>query len=295
MDYRDTVFISVVENLSFSKAADELNISQPAVTRHIKELEERYHINLFERKGNKIYLTRAGEKVYHTFKQIDRQYRELDFEMGELQNTIGGEFKIGASSTIAQYVIPQVIASFHKRYPEIRISLMNGNSFEMEQQLIGNGVDIALVENVSSQSDIRYKKFLDDELIVVTGSNSVYAKRETITKEELSRFPVVLREQGSGTLEVIKETFSQHGIDIEHINTLIHLGSTESIKNFLLDFDGMAMISEKAVSGELQLKTLVKLKVSGFSIPRQFRIAYKLGHKSRQIELFENFLLIYNL
>ncbi|MBF6629304.1 MAG: LysR family transcriptional regulator [Proteiniphilum sp.] len=295
MDYRDTVFISVVENLSFSKAADELIISQPAVTRHIKELEERYHINLFERKGNKIYLTRAGEKVYHTFKQIDRQYRELDFEMGELQHTIGGEFKIGASSTIAQYVIPQVIASFHKRYPEIMISLMNGNSFEMEQQLIGNAVDIALVENVSSQSDIRYKKFLDDELIVVTGSNSVYAKRETITKEELSRFPVVLREQGSGTLEVIKETFSQHGIDIEHINTLIHLGSTESIKNFLLDFDGMAMISEKAVSGELQLKTLVKLKVSGFSIPRQFRIAYKLGHKSRQIELFENFLLSYNL
>jgi DNA-binding transcriptional LysR family regulator len=215
--------------------------------------------------------------------------------MGELQHTIGGEFKIGASSTIAQYVIPQVIASFHKRYPEIMISLMNGNSFEMEQQLIGNAVDIALVENVSSQSDIRYKKFLDDELIVVTGSNSVYAKRETITKEELSRFPVVLREQGSGTLEVIKETFSQHGIDIEHINTLIHLGSTESIKNFLLDFDGMAMISEKAVSGELQLKTLVKLKVSGFSIPRQFRIAYKLGHKSRQIELFENFLLSYNL
>ena len=295
MDYRDTVFISVVENLSFSKAADELIISQPAVTRHIKELEERYHINLFERKGNKIYLTRAGEKVYHTFKQIDRQYRELDFEIGELQDTIGGEFKIGASSTIAQYVIPQVIASFHKRYPEIMISLMNGNSFEMEQQLIGNAVDIALVENVSSQSDIRYKKFLDDELIVVTGSNSVYAKRETITKEELSRFPVVLREQGSGTLEVIKETFSQHGIDIEHINTLIHLGSTESIKNFLLDFDGMAMISEKAVSGELQLKTLVKLKVSGFSIPRQFRIAYKLGHKSRQIELFENFLLSYNL
>ena len=295
MDYRDTVFISVVENLSFSKAADELIISQPAVTRHIKELEERYHINLFERKGNKIYLTRAGEKVYHTFKQIDRQYRELDFEIGELQDTIGGEFKIGASSTIAQYVIPQVIASFHKRYPEIMISLMNGNSFEMEQQLIGNAVDIALVENVSSQSDIRYKKFLNDELIVVTGSNSVYAKRETITKEELSRFPVVLREQGSGTLEVIKETFSQHGIDIEHINTLIHLGSTESIKNFLLDFDGMAMISEKAVSGELQLKTLVKLKVSGFSIPRQFRIAYKLGHKSRQIELFENFLLSYNL
>ena len=295
MDYRDTVFISVVENLSFSKAADELNISQPAVTRHIKELEERYRTNLFERKGNKIYLTRAGEKVYHTFKLIDRQYRELDFEVGELQNTVAGEFRIGASSTIAQYVIPKVIASFHKRYPTIKIHLMNGNSFEMEKQLMENSVDIALVENTSSQSDIRYKKFLDDELIVVTGSGSVYAKRETITQDELSRLPMVLREQGSGTLEVIKEAFSRHGIDSEHFHTPIHLGSTESIKNFLLDFDGVAIVSEKAVSGELQLKTLVKLKVSGFSIPRQFRIAYKLGHKSRQVELFENFLLNYNI
>ena len=295
MDYRDTVFISVAENLSFSKAAGELNISQPAVTRHIKELEERYHTNLFERKGNKIYLTKTGEKVYNAFKQIAQQYRELDFEVGQMHNSISGEFKIGASSTISQYLIPKVIASFHKRYPKIKIFLMNGNSFEMEKLLIDNQIDLALVENQSSQSGIRYKNFLDDELIVVTGGNSVYSKRETISKEDLSLFPIVLREQGSGTLEVIKEAFSKQGIDFETINTLIHLGSTESIKNFLLDFDGLAIVSEKAVLTELYLKTHVKLKVKGFSIPRKFRIAYKLGYKSRQVELFEDFLLSYNI
>lgn len=294
MDYRDTVFITVAENLNFSKAARDLNISQPAVTKHIKELEDRYNTNLFERKGNKVYLTRAGEKVYNAFKQIAQQYRELDFEIGQIHNSISGEFKIGASSTIAQYLIPKTIASFHKRYPKIQIYLMNGNSFEMEKLLLENQIDLALVENHSSQSGIKYKNFLDDELIVITGANSVHAKREYITKKELSQFPIVLREQGSGTLEVIKEAFIKQGIDIENINTLIHLGSTESIKNFLLDFNGLAIVSEKAVMTELYLKTHVKLKVNGLTIPRKFRIAYKQGHKSRQVELFEDFLLSYN-
>jgi len=178
MEFRDKLFISVAENLSFSKAADDMNISQPAVTRHIRELEERYHISLFERKGNKIYLTKPGEKVYNAFREIERQYRELDFEIGQMHDSIEGEFKIGASSTISQYLIPKAIASFHKRYPRLQIFLMNGNSFEMENALLNNQVDMALVENVSSQSDIRYTNFLDDELIVVTGAHSVYAKRE---------------------------------------------------------------------------------------------------------------------
>ncbi len=295
MDYRDSVFMSVAENLSFSKAANNLNISQPAVTRHIKELEERYKTNLLERKGNKIYLTEAGEKVYNAFKEIAQQYRNLDFEIGQLHSSISGEFKIGASSTISQYVIPKVIASFHKRYPKIQIYLMNGNSFEMKKLLLNNQVDLALVENHSSQSGIRYKDFLDDELIVVTGKNSVYAKREKITKDHLMQIPIVLREQGSGTLEVIKQVLSEQNINFENLNTLIHLGSTESIKNFLQDFDGLAIVSEKAVQNELYMKTLVRLKVVGFTILRKFRIAYKQGYKSQQVELFENFLLNYNI
>lgn len=295
MDYRDTVFMSVAENLSFSKSAKDLNISQPAVTRHIKELEERYKTNLFERKSNKIYLTQAGEKVYNAFKVIAQQYRNLDFEIGQMHDSISGEFKIGASSTISQYVIPKVIASFHKRYPKIQIYLMNGNSFEMEKLLLNNQIDMALVENYSSQSGIRYKNFLDDELVVVTGKDSVYAKRENITRDDLMQIPIVLREPGSGTLEVIKQAFSQQNIGFENLNTLIHLGSTESIKNFLQDFDGLAIVSEKAVQTELYLKTLVKLRVMGFTISRKFRIAYKQGHKSQQVELFENFLSSYNI
>lgn len=291
MDYRDSVFLSIAEHLSFSKAAEALHISQPAVSRHIKELEQRYDASLFERKGNRIYLTGAGEKVYHAFKEIARHYRNLDFEMGELHNAQAGEIRVGASSTIAQYVIPRVMASFHKRYPHIRLLLMNGNSFEMEQLLLDNRIDLALVENLSSQTGIRYRDFLHDELIVVTGKSSLYAERATIEKEDLLQIPLVLREEGSGTLEVIRQLLTHHQVRFEDLNTLIHLGSTESIKNFLLDFNGLAIISEKAVRNELYLKTLVKLQVTGITFPRTFRIAHKTGHKSRQTELFEQFLL----
>ena len=294
MDYRDLVFLSVAENLSFSKAAEFLHISQPAVTRHIKELENKYNTLLFERKGNKIYLTLSGKKVYNSLKKIAQLYRDLEFEVGQMNKSISGEFIIGASSTIAQYVIPKVIASFHKRYPKIRIRLINGNSFEMEQLLLDNKVDMALVENQSSQSGIRYKSFLDDELIIVTGANSVYAKRKVIRKEDLLQFPLVLREQGSGTLEVITHKLMEQGIAFENLNTLIHLGSTESIKNFLQDFDGLAIISEKAVSTELYMRSLVKLNVTNFEIHRKFRIAFKQGYESRQVELFDNFLSSYN-
>ncbi len=294
MDYRDTVFLSVAENLSFSRAAGDLNISQPAVTRHIKGLEEYYNTNLFDRKGNKIYLTRAGERVYNELKQIAQQYRELDFIIGQMHDAISGEFRIGASSTISQYLIPKVIASFHKRYPKIQIFLMNGNSFNMEKLLLNKSVDLALVENNTSQSGISYKEFLDDELIVVTGANSVYAKRDEISKIDLLQIPLVLREQGSGTLDVIKKALLGYNMEFEKLNTLIHLGSTEAIKNFLLDFDGLAIVSEKAVTTELYMKTLVKIRVPGFTIPRKFRIAYRLGYKNRQVEIFEKFIFGYN-
>jgi len=295
MDYRDIVFIAVAENLSFSKAAADLHISQPAVTNHIKELEIKFNSSLFERKGNKIYLTDKGKIVYNKFKQIEQYYRELDFEIGQLNNSISGDFIIGASSTISQYVIPKIIASFHKRFPKVNMHLMNGNSFEIEQLLLDSKIDMALVENHASQSGIRYKNFLDDELIFVSGENSVFTKRKNINKNDLLQIPIVLREKGSGTLEVIKEAFLRQNLDFENLNVPIHLGGTEAIKNFLLDFDGLAIVSKQAVITELNLKKLVEIKVAGFSIPRKFRIAYKIGHISRQVELFENFLLRYKI
>ena len=294
MNYRDLVFIAVAENLSFSRAASELFISQPAVTNHIKELETKYNTNLFERKGNKIYLTHNGKILYNSLKKIEQEYRNVEFEINKLNEEISGRFIIGASSTISQYLIPKVIAAFHRKYPKLEIELINGNSFDMEKLLLENKIDLAMVENDLSQSGIQYRKFLNDELIVVTGAESVYSKRKNIVKSDLLEIPIVLREKGSGTLEVIKNALARHNLDFEQLNTPIHLGSTESIKNFLLDFDGLAIVSAHAVQTELRLKTLVEVKIADFNIPREFRLANRIGNRNNQVELFENFLFRYN-
>ncbi|MBU0473589.1 MAG: LysR family transcriptional regulator [Bacteroidetes bacterium] len=295
MDYRDEVFLSVAENLSFSKAAKDLFISQPAVTKHIKELESRLNIAIFERKGNKIYLTKAGELTYEHLKKIKKQYRELEYELGRLNDTFKGTLRIGASSTISQYLIPSVIAKFHKRYPEIKFYLFNGNSFEMEQKLLKNEIDLALVENESSQSNIKYIDFLDDEIIACTGNNSIYAKLNFLSISDLLNIPIVLREKGSGTLDVIRKSLLIQKINIDKLNILIHLGSTEAIKNFLSDFDGIAMVSEKSVAKEIILKEIVKLSIKNLSIKRKFRIALQQGPDILLPKLFIDFLCHYNL
>lgn len=294
MDYRDNVFLAVAENLSFSKAAEELFISQPAVTNHIKELESKLNVTLFERKGNKIYLTDAGKLAYNHLKPIRQLYRELEFDLERLNDAFKGTLRIGSSSTISQYLIPKVIAAFYKRYPKIELFLLNGNSFEMEQKLLENEIDMALVENEASQTNIKYIDFLNDEIVAVTGSNSVYSKRKLISIADFQQIPIVLREKGSGTLQVIQNALTKHNIILDKLNILIHLGSTEAIKNFLLDFDGIALVSEKSIEKELRLKEIVKISIKNISLNRKFRIALRQGNQTSSAKLFIEFLSQYN-
>jgi DNA-binding transcriptional LysR family regulator len=294
MDFRDKVFIAVAENLSLTKAAEKMYISQPAVTRHIRELESGLGISLFERKGNRVYLTLAGEITYSHLKKVTQLYSELDFALGVLKEEHKGVLRIGASSTISQYVIPSILASFHRKYPKIDLNLFNGNSFEMEQKLLNNDLDLALVENSSSNSNLKYINFAEDNIIAIAGVNSPLARRSSLNIQDLFQIPMVLREFGSGTLEVIEKAFAEVDIKFEKLHILLHLGSTEAIKNFLTGFDGIAFVSERAIEKELLLKTLKKIQVNNLSIKRNFRIAQLFGSESNIPHKFIEFLFSNN-
>ncbi|MFI3295994.1 MAG: LysR family transcriptional regulator [Rikenellaceae bacterium] len=131
-DFRLSVFLSVTSNLSFTKAALELNISQPAISKHISELESQYGVQLFVREGNKIKLTKNGELFLEHAKAINAKYKELEFEMNLVSQNDKGELTIGASTTIAQYVLPSIISKFMSRFPQIKLSLVTGNSQQIE-------------------------------------------------------------------------------------------------------------------------------------------------------------------
>ncbi len=294
MDYRDEVFLAVADNLNFSKAAEELFISQPAVTEHIRKLEAKLNVTLFERKGNKVYLTQAGKINYAKLKQIKNQYDELEFELGLLSKTFKGTLRIAASSTISQYLIPEVLSAFYRKYPMVHLYLYSSNSFEVINKLIDGDVDIGMVENYSSNSSVKYIDFLDDELIVVTGKNSIYAKRRNLNLNDLKEIPIVLREKGSGTLEVIRKSLIANQITTDSLNIVLHLGSTEAIKNFLLNFDGIAIVSVRAIEKELRDKSIIKINVKRLDMSRKFRMAFRKGNINKSTQLFVDFMRNYN-
>jgi len=162
-NFRLQVFYSVAKNLSFTKASQELYITQPAITKHIKELEEEYGLRFFDRKGNRIYLTNAGQVLLDHAEQILSLHRKLDFEMSTFKDRVSGQLKLGASTTIAQYVIPQVLSAFHKKFPKIKLSLLNGNTQYITDTLLKGEIDMGIVEGKSKNKDILYDRFISEE------------------------------------------------------------------------------------------------------------------------------------
>ena len=163
-DFRLKVFSCVARNLSFTKASQELYISQPAITKHIHELETVYNTRLFERLGNKIQLTDSGKLLLEHCDKILDDYGKLEYEMNLLKNRLVGELRVGASTTISQYVLPPLLASFVDRFPDITLNLTSGNSTTIEKELQGHSIDIAIVEGNIKQPALKYTYFMVDEL-----------------------------------------------------------------------------------------------------------------------------------
>ena len=269
-DFRLKVFQCVAKNLSFTKASQELFISQPAITKHIHELESNYGAQLFERKGNRITLTDAGRLLLNHCEQILDEYKKLDYEMNLLHNDFVGELRLGASTTIAQYVLPPILARYIKRYPKVKLSLLNGNSRDIEEALQEHRIDLGLVEGTNRLPNLKYSKFLDDELVAVIPSDSRLTDKEEMTPQELKNIPLVLREYGSGTLDVIEQALSRHQIRLGDLHILMYLGSTESIKLFLQNADCMGIVSIRSIQNELKEGKLQVIEIEGMRMMRDF-------------------------
>ncbi|MGB0977226.1 MAG: LysR substrate-binding domain-containing protein [Prolixibacteraceae bacterium] len=293
MDFRSIVFLSVARQLNFTKAAEELHISQPAVTKHIKLLEESLETTLFERKGNRIALTDEGYIVQKHYLAMHEIEDTLGYELQQRNNKTQGVLRIGGSSTIAQYVLPPIIAKFHQRYPNVRISLVNSNSFHILEMLHNNHIDIAFVENHSTRSDLNYKYWMDDELVIITGMKT-NVEKEQLTLEKLKKYPLIVREIGSGTLEVIEHRFKDHQIQMEDLNIRMHLGSTEAMKHYLKEFEGIGIVSYQAIQNELKWNYLKILPCEEIKFDRVFRIVTRKGESRRLIDHFIEFTLNYN-
>ncbi|MBA9079284.1 LysR substrate-binding domain-containing protein [Rufibacter quisquiliarum] len=289
LDFRWIVFRSVAKHLSFTKAAGELFITQPAATKRIQELEAEVGLRLFLRKGNRIQLTPAGETLLSFADRSHALQEEMQFALGKLKNQVGGHLRLGASTTIAQYVLAPVLSKFYQRHPQVQLSLANGNTEAIEQALLLQHIDLGIVEGSSHRRELQYTPFLPDELLPVVRAGHPLARKGTITFQELVQQPLVLRERGSGTLEVIEEALRPHYLRLPDLNVVLYLGSSETIKSFLQHSDCVALLSAHAIQLEVEAGKLAVLPPQDFHLARTFWFVQLLGQQEGLAQLFQRF------
>ena len=261
-DRRLKVFHTVAKLLSFTKAAEALHMTQPAVTFQVRQLEEYFNTRLFDRTHNKVSLTPTGERVSDFAERIFDLYNEMENSVRDLTGEISGTLTIGASTTIAEYMLPALLGEFKNQYPEINLRLKVSNSDGIVSMVEHNVIDLGIVEAPVSNKNLIVEICHDDHLVVVTAPSHDLAIRGTSVKpEELKQYPFVCREEGSGTREVITQFLIDQNVKPAEMNYCMELGSPEALKGAVEADMGISILSRSTIAKELKLNTLAELQL----------------------------------
>ena len=283
-----SVFEAVARRLSFSRAAEELHLSQPAVSMQIKQLEENVGLPLFEQLGKKIFLTEAGRELAHYSRNIAQQLAEAEAVLGELKGLKRGKLKISVAST-ANYFAPQLLAIFNQRFSDVTVSLNVTNREALLQQLANNEMDMVIMGQPPDGLDLAAESFMDNPLVVIAPVNHPLANEKHISLERLQHETFLVREQGSGTRISIERFFAQRGIKL---TTGMEMSSNEAIKQAVQAGLGLGIVSIHTVAPELEMKRLAMLDVESFPIMRHWFVVHRANKRLSAVSLaFKNFLL----
>ena len=255
-DRRLQVFHTVAKVMSFTKAAETLHMTQPAVTFQVKQLEDFFNTRLFDRTHNKITLTEAGKVVYDYADQILEHYEKMNSEVRQLTGEVTGSLVIGASTTIAEYMLPSLLGAFKKQFEDVNIRLQVGNTDAIVSMVENNMIDLGLVEAPVHNKNLEVDVCRLDEMQVICPLDHPLAKRDKIAIEDLRKYAYISREEGSGSRSVIDAYIREQGFSYSDLNVVMELGSPEAVKMAVESDVGIAVVSRTTLRKELQLETL---------------------------------------
>lgn len=258
-DRRLQVFHAVAKHLSFTRAADALFMTQPAVTFQIKQLEEQFSARLFERRHGSISLTPAGDVVLSYAEKILALSDEMETRVAEMTGEMRGPLLVGASTTIAEFMLPRVLGEFNALYPQVRARLVVANSESIEGKVAEHTLDVGLIESAAKLAGLSSEVCCDDELLVVCAPDDSLAGHASLSPKILIDYEYISREPGSGTREVIGTYFKQNRIDPGKLKIQMELGSLEALKGVVSTGLGFAIVSRAVVEKEVRLGTLVAI------------------------------------
>ncbi|MCC9605642.1 LysR family transcriptional regulator [Blastopirellula sp. JC732] len=263
------IFHEIAETGSVSLGAENLMISQPAASKQLREFEAALGEQLFDRTGKGLRLTTVGKLLNEYARKIFTLEAEAEQAVAQLREVSRGELFVGASTTIAGYLLPQVLARFHHQHPQIRVHVSVGNTDFVHQQVLDYRVDLGLTEGFVKEAGLTSTSFAEDELVVVAAASHPLVKKRKVKAEDLSGQSFVLRESGSGTRAVQEQAISMCGVEVNEVMTL---SSTEAIKHVVAAGVGLAIVSRLSVEAELASGELCAIRLADLQIPRPLHL-----------------------
>ena len=273
-NFRLRVFRAVAEHLSFRKAADHLLLTQPAVTLQIKALEDSLGVRLFDRSARGISLTGQGELLLAYAKQMAALVAEAEKALGAAEGNISGDLSIGASTTIAQYVLPWLLGAFLCENARIRVAIHSGNTSEIVHMVLDGKAAIGLIEGPSGSRAVRSEPFMEDELVLIVPPDLAF---DRLSGEQLLANRLLIRERGSGSRQVVEMALAKAGLRLKAFRNVIDLDSTEAIKSGVEAGLGVGFVPRRSIAKELELHALKLANVAGVEVTRQFVLVSRTG------------------
>jgi DNA-binding transcriptional LysR family regulator len=282
------VFEAAARHGSFTRAAEELFLTQPTVSIQVKQLTKSIGLPLFEQVGKRLFLTHAGEELYQASREIFERLDCLDMKIADLQGMKQGRLRLAVITT-AKYFVPRLLGPFCQQYPGINVSLKVTNHEGLLDRLEQNLDDLYILSRPPHDHDLVVRPFLDNPLVVIAPTSHPLAKEKAISLERIAQEPFIMRESGSGTREAAKHLFEERGLEM---NVKLDLGSNEAIKQAILGGLGLAVLSYHTLTSAGATEDLVVLDVEGFPIHRQWHVLYPKGKQQSVVaRTFLDYLL----
>ncbi len=275
------IFLAAAETLSFTQAAQVLHMSQPSVSQHIKSLEQHFDAALFERAGRQLRLSDVGEALVPLARDMVNQSIHIEEAIASLSGEVFGHLKVGCSTTPGKYVLPQLLARFHNKYPAVKVTCQVAPQAKSIDMLCEGLVHFALSSHSHSQGcgDAEFRLFMKDPVMLIASQEHPWAKREEIMPEELYEANFILREEESGTFATVRDALYTINISVHNLNTLLTLGNSEAIALAVQEKLGVGFVSNAVVAGMRQPNVAV-IPVHGLTICRDIYIGRHTGRSA---------------
>ncbi len=285
------VFVIAAEELSFSRAAERLHLSQSAVSQNIQSLEREFGVELFERRGRSVRLTQGGQALLPMAQEVSSAIQRMSEVMNGIEGEVAGDLIIGCSTTSGKYLLPNLIATFRREYPMVRVGIKIYSRDEVLGRLIDERLALGVASHKMAHRDLEYVPFFEDRVILIVPAQHRWASFGRALPADLVDEPMIVREERAGTSQVVSEGLAQHGITLDMLNPIMEIGNAEAIAMAVEEGIGIAFVSELAAARGLELGRIKQVEVEGLDLRRMIYLARNTRHPlTRAQERFWTFV-----